>query len=200
MPNTLIISNQPPIAIPAGIDLAVIMGFAVAMIPVVLFPILRKFNEVLALGAVLFRGALEGVTYMALVISMLLLLPLSQEFVEAGAPDPSYFQTLGTLLLAAGIVLNQILAIVFCLGALMLYYLFYISRLIPRWLSVWGLVGAVLYLAAPLISMVGPQHWAVSLTSPLGLLLAPLAIQEMVFAVWAIVKGFNSPAIASESA
>ena len=137
---------------------------------------------------------------MALVISMLLLLPLSQEFVEAGAPDPSYFQTLGTLLLAAGIVLNQILAIVFCLGALMLYYLFYISRLIPRWLSVWGLVGAVLYLAAPLISMVGPQHWAVSLTSPLGFLLAPLAIQEMVFAVWVIVKGFNSPAIASESA
>jgi hypothetical protein len=60
MPNTLIISNQPPIAIPAGIDLAVIMGFAVAMIPVVLFPILRKFNEVLALGAVLFRGRLRA--------------------------------------------------------------------------------------------------------------------------------------------
>lgn len=193
-----IAANETQIII--GSILVLVMGFAVAMIPVVLFPILRKFNEVLALGAVLFRGALEGVTYMALVISMLLLLPLSQEFVEAGAPDPSYFQTLGTLLLAAGIVLNQILAIVFCLGALMLYYLFYISRLIPRWLSVWGLVGAVLYLAAPLISMVGPQHWAVSLTSPLGLLLAPLAIQEMVFAVWAIVKGFNSPAIASESA
>ena len=183
-----------------GSLLVLVMGFAVAMIPVVLFPILRKYNEVLALGAVLFRGALEAVTYIALVISMLLLVALSQEFVQAGAPDASYFQTLGTLLQAAGVGINQILAIVFCLGALMLYTLFYISRLIPRWLSVWGLVGATLYLATPLISMVGSQHWAVSLTSPLGILIAPLAIQEMVFAVWVIAKGFNSPAIAASSA
>ncbi len=183
-----------------GSLLVLVMGFSVAMIPVVLFPILRKYNEVLALGAVLFRGALEAVTYMALVISMLLLLTLSQEYVKAGAPDASYFQTSGTLLLAAGVGINQILAIVFCLGALMLYYLFFKSRLIPRWLSVWGLVGATLYLAAPLISMVGSQHWAVSLTSPLGILIAPLAIQEMVFAVWLIVKGFNSSAIASPAA
>jgi hypothetical protein len=82
----------------------------------------------------------------------------------------------------------------------MLYYLFYISRLIPRWLSLWGLIGAALYLAAPVISMVGSQHWAVSLTSPLGLLLAPLAIQEMVFEVWVIVKGFNAPAVPSKPA
>ena len=193
-----IAANESQIII--GSLLVLVMGFAVAMIPVVMFPILRKYNEVLALGSVLFRGALEGVAYMAVVISMLLLVTLSQEFIQAGAPDDSYFQTLGTLIQAAGIGINQILAIVFCLGALMLYYLFYISRLIPRWLSIWGLIGAVLYLAAPVISMVGPQHWAVSLTSPLGILLAPLAIQEMVFAIWVIVKGFNSPAIAAPSA
>jgi hypothetical protein len=193
-----IAANENQIII--GSLLVLVMGFAVAMIPVVMFPILRKYNEGVALGSVLFRGAFEGVCYIALVISMLLLLTLSQEYVKAGAPDASYFQTLGTLLQAASVGFNQILAIVFCLGALMLYYLFYISRLIPRWLSVWGLVGATLYLAAPVISMVGPQHWAVSLTSPLGILIAPLAIQEMVFAVWVIVKGFNSPAIVAPSA
>jgi len=192
-----IAANEKQVVI--GSILVLVMGFAVAMIPVVMYPILKKYNEVLALGSVLFRGALEGVAYMALVVSMLLLLTLSQEYVKAGAPDPSYFQTLGTLLQAAGVGIEQLLAIVFCLGALMLYYLFYISRLIPRWLAVWGLVGAALYLAAPLISMVGSQHWAVSLTSPLAILIAPLAIQEMVFAVWVIVKGFNSPAIVAPS-
>ncbi|NCF69218.1 MAG: DUF4386 family protein, partial [Chloroflexi bacterium] len=53
-----IAANETQIII--GSILVLVMGFAVAMIPVVLFPILRKFNEVLALGAVLFRGALEG--------------------------------------------------------------------------------------------------------------------------------------------
>ena len=180
-----------------GALFTLIMGFSVAMIPVVMFPIFKKYNEVLALGSVLFRGALEAVCYMALVVSWLLLLSLSQQYIIAGAPDASYFQTLGTLLEAAADGIEQILAIVFCLGALMLYYLFYISRLIPRWLSIWGFVGAILYLAAALISLVGLQHYAVSLDSPVGPLMMPLALQEMVFAVWVIVKGFNSPTINS---
>ena len=174
-----------------GALLVLIMGFALAMVPVMLFPILKKYNEALALGSVVFRGALEAVTYIAIVISWLLLLTLSQEYVKAGAPDASYFQTLGTLLLEALDGIGQILSIVFSLGALMIYYLFYQSKLIPRWLSVWGLIGSILYLAVPLLGMFG---------SVLEILYAPLALQEMVFAVWLIVKGFNSSAIASGSA
>ena len=68
------------------------------------------------------------------------------------------------------------------LGAVMIYYLFYRSKLIPRWLSGWGLVGAVLYLAAPLFAMFG---------FALELLEMPLAIQEMVLAIWLIVRGFD---------
>jgi len=174
-----------------GVLLILIMGFSLAMVPVMLFPIYKKHNEALALGAVVFRGALEAVTYIALVISLLLLLTLRQEYVKAGAPDVSYFQTLGTLLLESVDWINQILAIVFSLGALMIYYIFYQSKLIPRWLSVWGLIGAMIYLAEPLLAMFG---------SELEILFAPLAVQEMVFAIWLIVKGFNSSAIASESA
>ena len=174
-----------------GDVLILIMGFALAMVPVMLFPIFKKHNEALALGSVVFRGALEAVTYIAMVIGHLLLVILSQEYVKAGAPDASYFQTLGTLLLEAGVWLDHILAIVFSLGALMIYYLFYKSKLIPRWLSVWGLIGAMIYLAEPLLGMFG---------SIFEILYAPLAVQEMVFAVWLIVKGFNSSAIAPESA
>jgi hypothetical protein len=171
--------------------LVLIMGFALAMVPVMLFPILKKHNEALALGAIVFRGALEAVTYIAIVICWLSLLSLSQEYVKAGAPDASNFQTLGALLLEAAHWIEQVLDIVFSLGALMIYYLFYQSKLIPRWLSIWGLVGAILYLAVPLLVMSG---------SELEILMAPLAVQEMVFALWLIVKGFNPSAIASESA
>lgn len=168
-----------------------IMGFALAMLPVILFPIFKKENEALALGAVVFRGALEAVAYIAVVISMLLLLTVSREYVNAGAPDASYFQTLGSLLQEGIAWTSHMVSIVFSLGALMIYYLFYKTKLIPRWLSVWGLIGAILYLAEPVLAMLGSEF---------EILFAPLALQEMVLAIWLIVKGFNSPAIDSESA
>ena len=174
-----------------GALLVLIMGFALAMVPVMLFPIFKKYNEALALGAVVFRGALETVTYIAIVICWLLLITLSLEYVKAGAPDASYFQTLGTLILEAANWFGYILSIVFSIGALMIYYLFYQTKLIPRWLAIWGLIGAIFYLAQPLLALFG---------SELDLLFAPLAVQEMVLAVWLIVKGFNSSVIASGSA
>jgi len=174
-----------------GALLVLIMGFPLAMVPVMLFPILKKHNEVLALGSVVFRGVLEAVMYIAIVINSLFLLMLSQEYVKASAPEASYFQTLGALLLGADGYLNDILGIVFPIGALMLYYLFYQSKLIPRWLSAWGFLGAIPYLASFLLGMFGFE---------LGILVLPLAVQEMVMAVWLIVKGFNPSAIASLSA
>ncbi|GAJ16344.1 unnamed protein product, partial [marine sediment metagenome] len=82
-----------------GALFVLVMGFALAMVPVMMFPIFKKHNEALALGYVVFRGALETVTYIASVICWLFLLILSQEYVKAGAPDASHFQTLGALLL-----------------------------------------------------------------------------------------------------
>lgn len=160
-----------------------IMAFALAMIPVVLFPILKQHHEILALGAILFRGALEAFAYIGIVIAWFVLLFLSREFVQADAPTESYYQTLGSMALAAADWMNLILAIVFSIGALMIYSIFYQSQLIPRWLAVWGLVGAILYLAQPLLAMFSLKF---------DLLLAPLALQEMVLALWLIIKGFNS--------
>lgn len=164
-----------------GTLLILVMGFALAMIPIMLYPVFKKYNEVLALGAILFRGVLEAVCYLAIVMSMLLLLSASR------SPDAA------ALLMRAGEWLSQLVALVFSIGALIIYYLFYQTRLIPRWLSGWGLVGAVLYFAAPLFTMFNPLHPALSLESWPGILMAPLALQEMVFAVWLIVKGFRQP-------
>ena len=176
----------------AGTLLVLVMGFPLAMVPVMMYPIFKKYSEIFALGAIIFRGVLEAVCYMALVVSLLLLLTLSQEFVSAGAPSDGYYRTLGVLLVESVDWINLILAIVFSLGALMLYYLFYQSRIIPRWLSLWGLVGGVLYFAAPLVVIFDAQNLVLSVSSDVGILMVPLAIQEMVFAVWLIVKGFDA--------
>jgi len=173
-----------------------IMAVACAGIAIWLYPVLKKQNEALALGYVGAR-LIEGVLYIVAVIGLLSLLTLSQEFVKAGAPDASHFQALGTLLLAASDWAFMLGITVFGLGALMLYYLLYQSKLIPRWLSVWGLIGAPLMLAGGLLGMFG----SLTETSVLGtFIFLPIAVNEMVLAVWLIVKGFNPSAIAPESA
>ena len=168
-----------------------IMGLALAMVPVMMFPILKKSNEALALGYVVFRGGLEAVTYIAMTIGWLLLLPLSRAYVQAGAPDTSDIRAWGNLLLKADEI-GSILTIVFCLGALMFYYALYQSKLVPRWLSGWGLIGAIPYLASGLLAMFAVTE---SLSTIHTVLELPLGVQEMVLAVWLIVKGFNPAAM-----
>ena len=81
-----------------GALFVLVMGFVLAMVPVIMFPIFKKHNEALAIGYVVFRGALETITAITAAISWLLLLSLSQEYVKAVSPDTSYFQIFGTLL------------------------------------------------------------------------------------------------------
>jgi hypothetical protein len=168
------------------------MGLALALVPVMLFPIFKKYNEAMALGYVVFRGALETVTYIAMVITWLFLLILSQEYVKAGAPDASYFQTLGTLLLKGNDLISTVLIIVFSLGALMLYYLFYRSKLIPRWISVWGFIAILLHLVTGFLILFHLMSPFSNINTMMNL---PIFLQEMVMAVWLIVKGFNLPAV-----
>ncbi len=184
----------------AGTLLVALMGVSLAMMPVLLYPILKKHNEALALGAVLFRGAIEAISYAVMVISMLVMASVSEASVNTGAVEAASFQALGSMLSAAKEWTEMWGALVFSIGALMIYATFYQSRLVPRWLSGWGVSGGVLYFVANLISMFSPQHLAPDITAGIGQLMIPLALQEMVFAVWLIVKGFDPAAVAALSA
>jgi Domain of unknown function (DUF4386) len=172
-------SNQ----LAVGALLVLLAGFALAMVPVVFWPVGKRYNETLAMGYVVFRGAVETVLYIVGALGWLLLIALSTG--PDAAPLAGFVRT------AVAVTWDQLIAIPFGLGALMFYVLLYQSRLVPRWLSTWGLVGATLYFVPALGSMFGLS---------LGILMAPLAVQEMVMAVWLIAKGFNSPAIAAASA
>lgn len=170
-----------PNQVAIGALLVLVAGFSLAMVPVVFWPIGKRYNETLAMGYIVFRGAIETVIYIVGALGWLLLVPLSTQ-PDAG-PLAGFMRT------ADAVIWEQVGVFPFALGALMFSVLLYQSRLVPRWLSTWGLVGAALYIVPPLGSMFGLS---------LGVLMAPLAVQEMVMAVWLIAKGFNAPAIAAE--
>jgi len=176
--------------------LALLAAFACAGIAIGLYPVLKKHHEALALGSVGLR-IMEGMLIIVGVVGLLSLLTLSQEYVTAGASNASLFQASGTSLLAVRDWAGKLSIIAFTLGALMYYYVFYQSKLVPRWLSGWGFLGAALSLAAALLAISGQ---IIYFSTPFILLQVPIGVQEMVLAVWLIVKGFNPSAIASGSA
>lgn len=179
-----------------GALLVLTMGLALALVPVVLYPIARKHNELLALGYVVFRGALEPITYIGVVVAWLALIAVGRASVAADAAHAPNVQTLGAVLVAAQDALGNVLIIVFGLGALMLYALVYQSRLLPRWLSVWGLVAISMHLATAFLLLFALVD---RMAAVLVVLNVPILLQELVMAVWLIIKGFSAAVVTPEA-
>jgi len=165
-----------------------------AGIAIGLYPILRKFNPALALGSVAGR-VVENVFVLVGALSLLVLLTVSQQSLAAGSAAPSSFQATGDALLAVRDWVHGFLGgLAFGIGVLMYYYVFYRSRLVPRWLSGWGLAGAALGLVATVYSGFTQEFGFTTVNTVLNI---PIGLQEMVLAVWLIVKGFNPSAVRS---
>jgi Domain of unknown function (DUF4386) len=165
-----------------------------AGIAIGLYPVLRKRNPALALGSVAGR-VVEGMLVLVGTLSLLVLLTLSQESVAAGSAGSSSLQaTAGALLAVRDWVGGFVGSMAFLSGALMYYYVLYRSRLVPRWLSGWGLVGAGLSLAA---TVYGGFTQELGFSTVNNVLNVPIGVQEMVLAVWLIAKGFNPSAVRS---
>jgi len=169
--------------------LAFLMSVACAGVGLGLYPIMRKYSVGLAIGAAGFR-LIESVTEALGGLAAIALLALSREFVAAGAPDAAYFQTIGAIIHAGDEWLgNGVMLITWCIGAFMYYGVFYRYRLVPRWLSVWGLIGITWTVISSVLVMLGviPGFGTVQMIANL-----PIMPQEIVFALWLIFKGVNA--------
>lgn len=181
-------TNENQVLIGAFFQLLMIVAYV--GIPVLFYPILSKPNKGMAIGSVAF-SIIAGVFIIIGVIILLLLLTLSHEFAKAGTPDVSYFQTLGGLLRAGRDLVNHVaMTLAFGLAMLLFNCIFYQAKLVPRWLSVWGLIGTTLSILASLLFMIR----FIGLDAAYMMLNIPIAFQEMVLAIWLIVKGFNPSA------
>jgi hypothetical protein len=175
-----------------GAFFTILMGISLMAMTVFLYPIFREDSKELAMGMVLFRGALEGTWYFMSALGLLTIVALGNEYIATGA-DSAALQSMGNVLYQFQDRLAAVGPIFFLIGATCLYISFYRTRLIPRWLSVWGLIGVISSLASALLSFF---HVDTGYGFYLEMVIAP---QEMVMAVWLIVKGFNPSAIASLS-
>lgn len=174
-----------------SVELAVLLfvmaatsAFATA---VLLFPILRRHAEGLAAGYVGLR-AFENVFYVAGAVSLLVMLSVSQDE-SLGRATATDVPMLGATLLAMHNWSVTMGTLIFAgLGSLTLNYVLYRATLVPRWLSGWGIVGAALLVGYGVIGVFGGS---IGTDSPLMLLAMPIAVEEMVFAGWLIVKGLD---------
>jgi hypothetical protein len=172
-----------------GMLIELVWALAVVGIPVMLFSVLKKYDTAAALGFFALR-LMEAVSVIIHGIILLCLLTLSREY--GAAPTESWLPGAGALLLAARewtFLVGS--GLVWTLSALVLNFMLFRRRLVPRWLSAWGFIGAVLSFGNYL-----PQFFGIG---PLEILFLPIAVQEMVFAVWLIAKGLDSSAATSVS-
>lgn len=176
----------------AGVVFTLIMALAAVCIPITMYPILKKQNRSLAIGYVGARF-LEAMFYFTQATLFLTLLTLSREFIAAGTPDNSIYQTLGVLITAAGDWSGHVIMdlAVFSVGAVIFNLMLFKSRLVPRIVSGFGIIGAIMYFTAALLILFGREP----LSTIQIVLSIPLAISELVLALWLIIKGFNKTVI-----
>lgn len=163
--------------------LPIYIGFAL-----VLYPILSKYNKSMAIGFVSFR-IISGVFQIIGVITLPIIILLSQKYLESNVSDLLYFQLLGDVLKLGRDLANHVgVMLATGLGNIILFYMFYKTKLIPRWLSSWGLVGNALAMLASFLILF---RLIDVISSQFIVLTIPLVIQEIILAIWLIVKGFN---------
>jgi hypothetical protein len=156
-----------------------------AGIAIALYPLLKRINTALALGSVVFR-TIEAVFYTAAVVSLMSVLPLSRQLTTAPTDNSASIHIIADTLLNARDQSTLAGVLAFSTSALMYYSVFYRSRLVPRWLSGWGLAGALLMMTACLLALFNNDP-----VTGYAFLILPIAVQEMVLAVWLLVKGFT---------
>jgi hypothetical protein len=158
---------------------------------VLMFPILKQHSERIAVGYLGFR-IMDGLIIAIMVLFVLIQIPIGSEYVNAGASDASSLQALSTVFMQAQLDAYNIAMITLGISGLILCYSFYKSKLVPRFLAVWGLVGYAVILGGSVVEVFG--------FNLLTIHAIPGGLWEVFIGVWLIVKGFNPSAFVSEPA
>lgn len=167
----------------SGALLEMVLALSVVAIAALLFPVLKGTSEGLAIGYVGAR-VLEAVLLLTATMSALVVLALAMDESAAGAAATGdLMQRVRDATYLVGSM------VMFGVGAVVLYSLLYRANLVPAWLSLWGLAGGLLILARGAVELYGIELSAVWQ----GVMAAPIGLNEMVLALWLILRGFRLP-------
>ena len=171
-----------------AILIALVHTFVNIGLPVIMLPILKPFNKTFTYGYLSLGIASTTVAVIG-AIFLLLLIPLADEYVKAGSAATGHFETMGIVLKMGGAYAYQIAMAIWGLGGLLFVSVLYKSKLVPRLLSLWGMIGYIVFVSGTILELFG---------YPVGVLLAlPGGLFELSLSAWLIAKGFNSSVITS---
>jgi hypothetical protein len=183
MNETMLKIAEFPWLMRTTIFLDMLTALGVIFLGVILFVTVRKQNEKMALTALGFY-ILEGALLAVSRIATFSLIGISQEFVMAG--QPAYLQTMGNLAFESMEFVGSTLhMLAFCLGGIPFYYLLYKSGVVPRALSLWGLIATFPMLIGTLTQIFG-------YTIPF-IFYVPYVPFELVIGIWVLISGIVEP-------
>lgn len=158
---------------------------------ILMFPVLKQHDsERVAVGYLGFR-IMDGLLITIMVLFVLVQIPIGGEYLNAGASDASYLQALSAVFMQAQLDAYNIAMTTLGVSGLILCYSFYKSKLVPRFLAVWGLVGYAVILGGSVLEVLGFNLQTIHAI--------PGGLWEMFIGVWLIVKGFDPSAFVSGS-
>lgn len=182
-------ADQDGAVVTLGVLVEFVAVMSIPLIGIVLFPVLRRFSEALALAYVAVRS-IEAVFLVLIESKVLALIDLSGRSQDASVSDRRDLQAIGDSLLAENDRIFSLYVLTFAAGALLLYLMLYRTALVPRWLSLAGVMSAVLMLAGTLLALFEVFSDGSDSASQVIFVL-PVPVVELTLAFWLIVKGFN---------
>ena len=187
-PLSSVSANSMLVAVAAFLWLMTVVGDAAH--GVLMFPILKRHNERIAIGYLAAR-IVDAVFIAVMVLFILLQIPLASEYIKAAGSDASFLQALSSVFMQGQLYAYNFGMSFVGIASLMLCYTLYRAKLVPRILAVWGLVGYAIILCGSVLEVLG--------FNLLTIHAIPGGLWELFIGVWLIVKGFNPSAFASES-
>lgn len=168
--------------------IALVHTFVNIGLPVLLMPILKPFHQNLIYGYLSFAIASTTVIVVS-GIFLMLLIPLSSEYVKAGSVATDHFVTMGEILKMGGFYAYQIGMAIWGMGGLLFVAVLFKSKIVSRVFSIWGFIGYAVFFAGTIFELFGIS---------VGVMLAlPGGLFELSLSIWLIFKGFNSAPISS---
>ena len=156
---------------------------------VLMFPVLRRHSERSAVGYLAAR-IIDAVLIAVMVLLIVMQIPIGMEFLKGGSADSSYLQALSSVLSQANLYAYEVAMTTVGVAGLILCSAFLRTKLIPRPLAVWGLIGYAVILGGSVLQILGFHLNSVQAI--------PGGLWEVFIGVWLIVKGFSPSVITDE--
>tara|TARA_B100000809_G_scaffold162008_2_gene159327 strand:+ start:4911 stop:5591 length:681 start_codon:yes stop_codon:yes gene_type:complete len=164
-------------------------GIASVVIAAILLPIFKKYSITLAFLYLAF--SIVGFIAISIDnISVLSILELSQEYTKNGTDNSGIFETLGNVFYKKHWWTHYLSLLISCFPVFILYYTLYVSKLIPKFISIIGIIAVILMFVEILFSIFG-NSISMNMLLPIGLI-------QLILPLWLIFKGLNSPTLETE--